>query len=298
VHTFCPSAVKPVPFQVPKDKYLSKPEDWAEDAWKCLKFSLQDSQLCQYSYESNGESEFGAAATATATATCDPAGDGKLLKVVLRCRGADNGEAICDPVEVDAEGQKPGGPVATTTKPPAPASGASTSAGPPLAVPTFDLPRTPDGQTTPPDVLVKLGKALNEYQRILKSNKTADWKPISAQDHKTWNDVAPSIPVRAKAPLADPSPLAGCTRPPVTEGAVATIVSGCTLKVTVKSKPPNDSHVRLKCLDAEGAYLKDDSKTLRGVDAAGDRVNIDTGNFAYFCVLAGGTQIELSLTTD
>lgn len=99
VHTFCPNGAIAVPPTPPTAPYPSKPEDWEVDPWKCLKFSMGKPQLCSYQYRSNGKS--GVASAYSAIATCDPGGDGQLMRITLKGKGSDSGEAIRDALIVE-----------------------------------------------------------------------------------------------------------------------------------------------------------------------------------------------------
>ena len=102
MHRFCPPAKLAVPRSVPKrEKLKADAADWKDPTWVCLKFIVDDAQRCQYTYESNGKT--GEAATYTATATCDPDGNGKMVKVVLKGKGGAAGDAERVSLTVDGE---------------------------------------------------------------------------------------------------------------------------------------------------------------------------------------------------
>ena len=88
---FCPSAKHPVPAEVPKGKkWMGRPGDWNDEAWKCLTFQLSDPHYFQYHYESSGSDSN---ATFVARAVGDLDGDGKLVKFVLRGKVMADGRA-------------------------------------------------------------------------------------------------------------------------------------------------------------------------------------------------------------
>lgn len=90
VHTFCPSAVEPVPTTVPKSATALGASAWSASAWTCLKFAITEPVRCQYAFHSNGE--IGVQARATATVRCDPDGDGALVVATLVVAGDRSGE--------------------------------------------------------------------------------------------------------------------------------------------------------------------------------------------------------------
>lgn len=101
VHRFCPTSKTPVPAKVPAKKAKAEKTAWDDPTWVCLKFAIDDTQWCQYSYESNGK--IGVDARYTATAVCDPDGDGKLVKVVLKGKGDAGDEAKRESLTTEGE---------------------------------------------------------------------------------------------------------------------------------------------------------------------------------------------------
>jgi type IV pilus assembly protein PilA len=73
-----PSAVTMVKGQ----KYLSKPSEWDDSGWRCLRFSMQDPQYFQYQYTATG-SRNAAGNQFIATARGDLDGDGSTSKFQL-----------------------------------------------------------------------------------------------------------------------------------------------------------------------------------------------------------------------
>jgi type IV pilus assembly protein PilA len=105
---FCPSASYPVPFDakyVRGAKYQSAPADWTLDApgnagFACLGFSIDQPQYYQYTYTSNGRSDF------TATARGDLNGDGVLSTFTLRGKAGPGGQvSIAPQIEEQAPGE-------------------------------------------------------------------------------------------------------------------------------------------------------------------------------------------------
>jgi type IV pilus assembly protein PilA len=74
IHALCASA-PPVPGDVPKAaKYQSKPSEWLESNWACLRFSMNEPQYFQYEYQSPGGDSNGTIFTCIAKGDLD--GDG------------------------------------------------------------------------------------------------------------------------------------------------------------------------------------------------------------------------------
>jgi hypothetical protein len=92
VHTFCPTG-KPVPAVLPAagEKTKVEPAEWDAATWRCLKFSIHEPQLFQYSYEHNGKTgvESGYVATARRRLTT-----GKIRTYRLAGRGSPTGDAV------------------------------------------------------------------------------------------------------------------------------------------------------------------------------------------------------------
>lgn len=101
VHRFCNTNKTPVPAKVPTKKVQAEKTAWDDPTWVCLKFAIDGTQWCQYSYESN--QKIGVDARYTATAVCDPDGDGKLVKVVLKGKGNEDGDAKRVSLETESE---------------------------------------------------------------------------------------------------------------------------------------------------------------------------------------------------
>lgn len=84
-------------------RYQSVPEDWQATPWRELNFSMTESQLFSYSFDSQGE---GASATATARATGDQNGDGKLSRFALTVAASDKLVAVIAPRIEEEDGDE------------------------------------------------------------------------------------------------------------------------------------------------------------------------------------------------
>lgn len=91
VHAFCESSLSPVPPVTPSGKpYNATSSDWTAKTWSCLGFAPTGDLYCQYAFTSGGS---GPDAQYTATVTCDPDGDGRLLRATLVGAGDATGNA-------------------------------------------------------------------------------------------------------------------------------------------------------------------------------------------------------------
>jgi len=84
VNILCVSS-SPIPSSVTMvkgQKYLSKPAEWDDSGWRCLRFSMQDPQYFQYQYTSTGTRD-SAGDQFIASARGDLDGDGNTSKFQL-----------------------------------------------------------------------------------------------------------------------------------------------------------------------------------------------------------------------
>jgi hypothetical protein len=93
VHRFCPSSKSPLPAELPPagKKVLVPHEAWNDPTWTCLKFSLNEPQYFQYSYENNGKDGVEAGYVATARRRLP---NGKIRTLRLVGAGHPSGDAV------------------------------------------------------------------------------------------------------------------------------------------------------------------------------------------------------------
>lgn len=91
VHKFCPTAA-PVPATIPAGTRVSSSGAWNTEAWRCLKFSINEPHRYQVGVVDNGNT--GTAAGYVATARGDLDGDGVASKFELEGRGDSSGDAV------------------------------------------------------------------------------------------------------------------------------------------------------------------------------------------------------------
>ena len=93
VHRFCPSSKTPLPAELPPAGQRVKvpTEAWNDPAWSCLKFSINEPQYFQYSYENNGKDGVEAGYIATARRRLP---NGKIRTFRLVGGGSSTGDAV------------------------------------------------------------------------------------------------------------------------------------------------------------------------------------------------------------
>ena len=96
-HRLCPSVHRPVPADGPHSKYQSRPGEWSEAGFDCLRVDVTSRQYCQYGYEAD-------AYGFVAWGRCDLDEDGVLSEYRVRGRIV-AGEIKLAPIEVTNEGE-------------------------------------------------------------------------------------------------------------------------------------------------------------------------------------------------